>query len=110
LNYQEKKSKTSRTLKNVVGVFILLAFLYFGVLPFLLGGKKMKSFCQQITPGLSANEVYKLTEQTNYKILDSKEGDKHTLIIYDAKATGRFICEVTADHNKVIEAKYIHND
>jgi hypothetical protein len=104
------KSRPFRIIKNVIGVFIILAFLYFGVLPFVFGGKDMKTFCQQITPGMPSNEVYKLTEQTHYKLLESKEGDKHTITIYDAKAMGRFICEVPLDHNKVIEAKYIHND
>lgn len=70
----------------------------------------MKTFCQQISPGLSLNEVHKLTEQTHYKLLENKEGNKHTITIIDGKAIGRFICEVTLDHNKVIEAKYIYND
>ncbi len=103
-------SRPFRIFKYVVGVFIILVFLYFGVLPFVFGGKKMETFCQQLIPGLPANEVYYLTEQTHYRLLESKEGDKHTLTIYDAKAMGRFICEVTFDDNKVIEAKYIHND
>jgi hypothetical protein len=93
-----------------MGVFIILAFLYFGVLPFVFGAKKMKTFCQQITPGLSSNEVYNLTEQTHYKYLEDKEGNKHTVIIIDGKAMGRFSCVVTFDHSKVIEAKYTHND
>jgi hypothetical protein len=98
-----------RTLINVVGVLIILTFIYFGVLPFVFGAKKMQTFCQQITPGLSVDEVYRLTEQTHYKLLEIKEGE-HTLSIIDGKAMGRFICEVTLDHNKVIEAQYIHND
>jgi hypothetical protein len=98
-----------RTLINVVGVLIILFFLYFGVLPFVFGAKKMQTFCQQITPGLSVDEVYRITKKTHYKLLEIKEGE-HTLTIIDGKAMGRFICEVTLDHNKVIEATYIHND
>ena len=105
-----KKSRPSRIIKNIVGVFIILVFLYFGVLPFVFGAKKMRTFCQQITPGLPTNEVHRLIEQTHYKCLEFKEGDKHTLTIVDGKAMGRFICEVTLDHNKVIEARYIFND
>jgi len=104
------KSRPSRIIRNVIGVFIVLVFLYFGVLPFLFGAKKMKTFCQQLTPGLPSNEVYELTEQTHYKILENKEGNKHTMIIIDGKAMGRFSCVVTLDHNKVIQAKYTHND
>jgi len=104
------KSRRSRIIKNVIGVFIILVFLYFGVLPFVFGAKKMKTFCQQLTPGLSANEVSKSAEQTRYKLLESKEEDKHTMTIIDGKAMGRYICEVTLEHNKVIEARYIFND
>ena len=104
------KPRSFRSIKNVVGVFIILVFLYFGVLPFVFGSKKMKTFCQQITPGMQFNEVYELTKQTHYKHLEEKEGNKHTVIMVDGKAMGRFSCVVTLDHNKVIEAKYTHND
>ena len=99
-----------RILRNIIAVFIILAFLYFGVLPFVFGGKKMKTFCQQITPGMPSSEIYTLIEQTHYKLLENKEGDKHTITIYDAKAMGRFICEVALDQNKVIQARHVHND
>jgi hypothetical protein len=104
------KSRPLRILKNVIGVIIILFVLYFGLLPFVFGAKKMKSFCQQITPGLATSEVYKLTEQTHYRLLEVKEGDLESLTIIDAKAMGRFICEMTLDHDKVIEARYIFND
>ena len=104
------KSRPSRIIKNVIGVFIILVFLYFGVLPFVFGAKKMRTFCQEITPGLPTNEVYSLIEQTHYRFLEDKEGDKHNLTIIDGKAMGRFLCEVTLDRNKVIEARYVFND
>ena len=99
-----------RILRNIIAIFIILAFLYFGVLPFVFGGKKMKSFCQQIIPGMPSNEIYQLIEQTHYRFLENKEGDKHTITIYNAKAMGRFICEVALDQNKVTQARYVHND
>ena len=97
-------------LRNIIAVCIILAFFYFGVMPFVFGGKKMKTFCRQITPGMSSSEIYTLIEQTHYRLFENKEGDKHTITIYDAKAMGRFTCEVALDQNKVIQARHVYND
>jgi hypothetical protein len=79
-------------------------------MPFIFGGEKMKTFCQQITPGMPSNEAYKLIEQTHYRFLENKEGENHTITIIDSKAMGRFICEVALDQDKVIDARYVYND
>ena len=56
------------------------------------------------------NKSYKLTKQSHYKLLEIKENDKHTITIIDGRAMGRFICEVSIENNKVVEAEYIYND
>ena len=70
----------------------------------------MRNFCSQITPGMQRNEMYKLIEQTHYKILQHDKADNRIITIVDAKAMGRFICAVTLHQDKVIVARYVYND
>jgi hypothetical protein len=109
MNEQSRSFKIKRSQIAII-ILLILAFVYFGMIPFFYGGKKMKTFCIKITPGMQTNEVYKLIEQTQYKFLENKEGAYHTIIIIDSKAMGRFICEVTLDQDKVIDATYVYND
>ncbi len=104
------KLNTPKFVKNVLAILIILAVIYFGIVPFLLGGKKMETFCSQITPGMQVKEVYKSIDQTRYKYLENKEGDSHTITIIDSKAMGRFICEVALSQNNVVEVRYVYND
>jgi len=104
------KLNTSKIVKNILAILIFFAVIYFGIIPFIFGGKKIKTFCRQIIPGMKSNEVYKLIDRTHYKFLENKKGDNHTITIIDSKAMGRFICEVSLDHGKVIEARYVYND
>jgi len=106
----KNKQNTSKIVKNVLAILIIFAVIYFGIMPFIFGGKKMKTFCRQITPGMQSNEVYKLIEQTHYKFLKNKEGANHTVTIIDSKAMGRSICEVAFRQDRVIEARYVYND
>ena len=104
------KLNASKIVKNALAVLIIVAVIYFGVMPFVFGGKKMKTFCNQITPGLQSNEVYKLIEQTHYKFFEKKDRNNHTITVIDSKAMGRFVCEVALYQDNVVEAKYVYND
>ena len=106
----KNKLNFSKILKNALVVLIIVAIIYFGIMPFVFGGKKMKTFCRQLTPGMQSNEVYKLIKQTHYKFLEKKDRNNHTITIIDSKAMGRFICEVALYQDKVVEAKYVYND
>ena len=88
------KLNTSKIVKTVIAILIIVTVIYIGIMPFVFGGKKMKNFCRQIAPGMQSNEVYKLIDRTHYKSLENKKGDNHTITIIDSKAMGRFICEV----------------
>jgi hypothetical protein len=101
--------KIARNVAAIVAV-IIISFVIIGIMPFVFGGKNMKTFCRQITPGMTSNEVHKLTERTHYKLLEHKKGDNHTIKIIDSKAMGRFLCEVALDKDEVIEARYVFND
>jgi hypothetical protein len=104
------KNKRFPTIRNVIAISILVAFVYLGIMPFISGGKKMKSLCIEITPGMTLGEVHQLIEQNHYKFIENKNGDSRTITIIDSKAMGRFICEVSLDRDKVVETKYIYND
>ena len=97
-------------IKNSIGILIIFVVVYYGILPFILGPKKMKNFCGQVRPGMTLNEVYQLTEETRYKVVENKVEDSHSIYVLDAKAMGRFSCYIFLDQNKVIEAAYRHND
>jgi hypothetical protein len=104
------KSSLVKIVRNAIAMTIILGFVYFGIMPFIFGGKNMESFCSQVTPGMHLNEVYKLIEQTDYKFIENSEGDIQTITIIDSKAMGRFICEVDLDQDKVMGASYVAND
>ena len=104
------KPNRFRTIRNVIGIIILLAFVYFGIMPFIIGGDKMKTLCQSITPGMTPDDVHKLIDRGHYKFIENGSGDNHTITIIDSKAMGRFICEVSFDQDKVTEARYVYND
>jgi len=104
------KLNTSKIVKTVIAILIIVTVIYIGIMPFVFGGNKMKTFCRKITPGMQSNEIYKLIERTHYKLLENKEGENHTITIIDSKAMGRFICEIVLIQDKVIEARYVHND
>ena len=96
---------------KIIGAVIFCAFLYFGLLPFIFGGKKMENLCRQITLGMSSSEIYQVMKgKTRYRIKDYKKENQRIITIIDTKAMGRFICGVSLKDNKVVEAKYIFND
>ena len=97
-------------MKNSIGILIIFAILYFGILPFILGPKKMKNFCGQVRPGMTLNEVYQLTEETRYKVVENKVEGGHSIYVLDAKAMSRFSCYIFLDQNRVIEATYQYID
>ena len=101
---------TFKVVKNGLAILIIVAAVYFGIMPFVFGGKKMKTFCRQIPPGMPLNEVCQLIEQAHYKYLEDKQRGRHTITIIDSKAMGRFVCEVALSQDKVIEARYVYND
>ena len=103
-------SKRSKVIKNIIGILIIFVVVYYGILPFLIGPRKMKAFCGQIAPGMPTNEVYRLAEQTRYIIEENKTPVMHTIWVIDGRAMGRFVCDITLDQNAVVEAKYRHND
>jgi hypothetical protein len=103
-------SKRSKVIKNIIGILIFLVIVYYGILPFLIGPKKMKAFCEQITPGIPSSEVYRLVEQTRYIVKENKTPVMHTIWVVDGRAMGRFTCDITLDQNAVVEAIYRHND
>ena len=104
------KSRQFRSISSAIAIVIILAFIYFGIIPYIFGGKKMEAFCEQVTPGMQSKEVYKLIAQTDYKYLENKGQNPQTIIIIDSEASGRFICEVAIEQDKVIDASYVIND
>ena len=104
------KLRQFRITRYAIAIMVILAFIYFGIIPYIFGGKKMETFCGQLAPGMQSKEVYELIAQTDYKYLENKGQNPQTIIIIDSEASGRFICEVAIHQDKVIDASYAIND
>ena len=104
------KQRQFRITRYAIAIIVILAFINFGIIPYIFGGKKMKTFCGQFAPGMQSKEVYELIAQTDYKFLENKGPNTQTIIIIDSEASGRFICEVAIEQDKVINASNVIND
>ncbi len=70
----------------------------------------MKLFYREITPGMPAAEVKRAATKENYRIIEREQDGKQAISIIDAKAMGRYICEIALEDQVVTEARYLHND
>jgi hypothetical protein len=104
------KSHPFRTILIAIALIVMLGFFYFGIWPYIFGAKKMETFCEQITPGMQANEIFGLISDTDYKYVKNKGKNVDIILIIDSDASGRFICEVAMDGDKVVNASYVKND
>lgn len=104
------KGNNFKLVKYTLGIAIIFIFVYFGIMPFISGGKNMKSFCETISPGMALSDVKVLAEKHNYRIVERNNRGKNTIKIIDTAAMGRFICEVSFIQGSVVDAEYIHND
>ena len=77
------------------------------VFPFIVGGSKMQSFCEEIKTGDLEENVLARADELGYS---TREHDRNRLLIVDSRAMGRFICDVSKSDGKVREAEYIFND
>ena len=106
----EKENQIARIVMRALAIIIVVAIAYFGIIPFIFGGKKMKSFCGRISPGMKSSEIILLAEKENYTIIERKEAGKQYITIADARAMGRFVCEISLYKEAAVEARYVHND
>ncbi len=99
-------------LKKLLVAGIVIAIIYFGLIrPLMYSGDRMETFCRQVPIGMARLELYRhVREQSKYKIAGSKEQHMSKVLIVDAKAMGRYICEVTMEKGKTVKTKYIFND
>lgn len=91
---------------RVIGLLLAGGLAYL-VVPFLVGGSKMQSFCEAIKAGESKEEVLTRADERGYS---RREPDDGRLLLIDSRAMGRFICDVSISDSKVTGAAYIHND
>ena len=106
----KQKPNKIKFVKNALAIITIVLLAYFGIMPFILGGKNMASFCKRITPGMKSSDVKRLAERYNYKVIEHSNSWKHTMTIVDTKAMGRFICEISLNQESVAEARYYCND
>lgn len=98
-------------LKKLLAAAILIAILYFGIWPFIGAGDRMESFCSNVPMGMAQPEFYRyVKEQSKYQIVESKEYGMFRVLVVDAKAMGRYVCEVIMEEGKTAKAKYVFNN
>ena len=55
-------------------------------------------------------DVLELISKTDYKYVENKSKNDYSILVIDSNASGRFICDVAVDGDKVVKASYIKND
>ena len=83
------KSHPFRTIFIAIALMVIPGFIYYGIWPYIFGGKKMMSFCEQITPGIHSKDVFELISITDYKYVENKDKNADTILIIDSDASGR---------------------
>jgi hypothetical protein len=96
-----------KLMKNIVGLMIL-GFIGYTVYPIMVGGEKMKTFCETVLLKESKETLLDRAQESGYSSRDlEKQGQ---ILLIDSTAMGRYICEVTISDNKVTGAKYVFNN
>ncbi len=93
---------------RILGIILLGVFFYIGVWPFIVGGSRMKSFCDSLTNGLSFKEVEYLATKKGYRMGRLSKGQQ--ALIHEPRSMGRFLCVPEFRDDKLTSAKYAHND
>ncbi len=97
-----------KTLSVIMGALFLGALFYFAVWPFVVGGSNMQAFCRSLAKDTLLPKVRDIVQQTRYRMSSTdKEG---RAFIHDPRSFGRFICEVQFKDERLISARYQHND
>ena len=91
---------------RIIGLLLVGGFAYL-VYPFMVGGSKMKSFCEAIKVGELEGSVLARSDDRGYT---SRELEKGRLLLIDSRAMGRFICDVSISDGKIVGVTYVHND
>ena len=97
-----------KTLSMIVGALLLGALFYFAVWPFVVGGSNMQAFCRSLANGTLISGVRDIVQQSRYRMSPpDKEG---RAFIHEPRSFGRFICEVQFKEERLMSARYQHND
>jgi hypothetical protein len=91
----------------ILGLIIPGVFFYYGW-ALIVGGSRMESFCRSLTNGLSFKEVEKLAIPKGYRMMRLSKEQK--ALIHEPRSMGRFLCDLEFRDDKLISAKYFHND
>ncbi len=96
-----------RKIVNQVSGVLILAAMGYVIYPFVVGNDDMESFCSSIEVGEAKDDIVKRATRAGYDVRHTS--DERPLLIVDADAMGRFICEVTISANRATNSKYVLN-
>jgi hypothetical protein len=97
-----------RKIMKKIGGVLILALMIYVIYPIVVGDGNMESFCSGIDVGETKDEAVKRAIESGYEVRQSAE--EQLLLIVDANAMGRFICEVSISANRVTNTRYVLND
>jgi hypothetical protein len=99
-------SPTRKRLNTLFGLLILGAMGYI-VWPFVVGADHMQTFCSELSPGQSYDQVKAQVSKRGYRIsLLTEEG----AFVYDDRSMARFNCNLRFSGSGLESAEYYLND
>lgn len=97
----------TRTKLSVVAIAFIGGVVYIGMRPFVGGDDRMRTFCKSLRPGTSLFDVQSLVARHGYKAMWSPRDSRQPSLIMDARALGRFRCQVLSEEDRVVSADYV---
>lgn len=92
----------------IVGAAILGGLFYVAVWPFIVGGSNMQAFCQSLAKDTPLAQVRNLAKQNRYRMTPPDKDGR--VLIHESRSFGRFICEAQFKEERLVSARYQHND
>jgi hypothetical protein len=101
---------TKKTKTRILIAAAVCCLLYFTVWPFVVGGPRMRWFCESLSPGTKVTDVQARAAARGYTFIPPNDEHRLPGVVIDGRAFGRFTCQFRLEGERLVSAQYQFND